>query len=593
MLNELLNNLDILLNKKFTWSQQDYVQTLISNKVWSYVSKESKCLDPLAYATRNLTNGVYTYYKVFINKNIIPSAVKPLEMHEFGHIVFSHLDLSESNKRIQQDKIKAHWPVLLKHLDDDLKNDLNNIEGNDNKLCKQVLNMFLNIAMDYEINSKFFPTDEEKYNLKLLTNVAYIKALISTKQATDDDIEKFFEWSEYILGKSPKPDFLKPKSSKDKGSDFVITPCFPDDVGFPKGLDYGKYLDLIVMDFDLFMNNFISSQGLGGDDSDSIKTSSSKGSNGGNSETKTDSNKSKDSKGNSSESPKQGNEQDSNQSQVQGDPQINKLSKKDLMDLMDSVNDSNNESNKNKLQDELNDSDNNPNQSKGDSPTKRHFTDDILSIRQHKKLDKIITDFCFNKQHTNTRVDNLYYYNRRKHNNNILTPRKRTENRYKPGNVYCLVDVSGSVRIQAIKSILDSVKRVSKLCGRFSRVVLWTTELVSDYKMTDPISDEYISGGTDITKGIAYIKKYLKHPNDKLIIISDYEDCFYSPGDCWYSELRNIKNDKMGICWFSNNDCTSFPESPSQYLSNIRYLEESFNIESFLKELPTVLVDLD
>ena len=519
------------LEPKF-WSYHADALNEMNMVVWTYIHPNIRSSQPMAFACRSRnTTGVY---EVYVNPNVPYECREPLELHEFGHVIFTHMSLLENQRKILVQKIMSYWNRFEKHIEDNALKTKEDIQ----KASKIICDAILNIAMDYEVNSKLFTDDEWKTFVEYV-QWASIKAAADAPNTTKEELEKIIEWLD----------------NKSEDKDLLFHPCWPEDEGFPKGLDYRQYIDLMLMRPDNAMDAI--KKALGKTDSgsgDGNGSGSGKGNHGG------------------------------------------KISKSDLEKILKEQNDANNEASNdakeeaekqddseqgtssNAARDKLNQDGWSPN---GHSVDKR-----IYDYKNSKALGRKILNEIINKQVLMCRQDNLYYYNRQKYNSNLLISKMRSEDLYRPGNIYLLVDCSCSIGSDVIEAIIGVVKNISKKCGPHSRIIWWDTALAGDYPLKE-LKGPTHCGGTAISRGIQYVsEKYLKRSNDKLIVLSDYEDSLHM----WYDELEKIrKNDCLGICW------GSFKGNATETIKRVcRTYDDSDEVffQKFIKKLPTTLVDI-
>lgn len=519
------------LEPKF-WSYHADALNEMNMVVWTYIHPNIRDSQPMAFACRSRnTTGVY---EVYVNPNVPYECREPLELHEFGHVIFTHMSLLENQRKILVQKIMSYWNRFEKHIEDNALKTKEDIQ----KASKIICDAILNIAMDYEVNSKLFTDDEWKTFVEYI-QWASIKAAADAPNTTKEELEKIIEWLD--------------NESEDK--DLLFHPCWPEDEGFPKGLDYRQYIDLMLMRPDNAMDAIKKALGkMGSESGDGKGSGSGKGNHGG------------------------------------------KISKSDLERILKEQNDANNEASNdakeeaekqddaeqgtssNAARDKLNQGGWSPN---GHSVDKR-----IYDYKNSKALGRKILNEIINKQVLMCRQDNLYYYNRQKYNSNLLISKMKSEDLYRPGNIYLLVDCSCSIGSDVIEAIIGVVKNISKKCGPHSRIIWWDTALAGDYPLKE-LKGPTHCGGTSISRGIHYVsEKYLKRSNDKLIVLSDYEDSLHM----WYDELEKIrKNDCLGICWgsFKGNATETIKRVCRTYDDN----DEVF-FQKFIKKLPTTLVDI-
>jgi hypothetical protein len=444
------------------------------------------------------------------------------------------MSLLENQRKILVQKIMSYWNRFEKHIEDNALKTKEDVQ----KASKIICDAILNIAMDYEVNSKLFTDDEWKTFVEYI-QWASIKAAADAPNTTKEELEKIIEWLD----------------NKSEDKDLLFHPCWPEDDGFPKGLDYRQYIDLMLMRPDNAMDAIKKALGkMGSDSGDGNGSSSGKGNHGG------------------------------------------KISKSDLERILKEQNDANNEASNdakeeaekqddaeqgtssNAARDKLNQG--------GWSPSGHSVDKRIYDYKNSKALGRKILNEIINKQVLMCRQDNLYYYNRQKYNSNLLISKMKSEDLYRPGNIYLLVDCSCSIGSDVIEAIIGVVKNISKKCGPHSRIIWWDTALAGDYPLKE-LKGPTHCGGTAISRGIHYVsEKYLKRSNDKLIVLSDYKDSLHM----WYDELEKIrKNDCLGICWgsFKGNATETIKRVCRTYNDN----DEVF-FQKFIKKLPTTLVDI-
>lgn len=519
------------LEPKF-WSYHADALNEMNMVVWTYIHPNIRSSQPMAFACRSRnTTGVY---EVYVNPNVPYECREPLELHEFGHVIFTHMSLLENQRKILVQKIMSYWNRFEKHIEDNALKTKEDIQ----KASKIICDAILNIAMDYEVNSKLFTDDEWKTFVEYI-QWASIKAAADAPNTTREELEKIIEWLD----------------NKSEDKDLLFHPCWPEDEGFPKGLDYRQYIDLMLMRPDNAMDAI--KKALGKTDSgsgDGNGSGSGKGNHGG------------------------------------------KISKSDLERILKEQNDANNEASNDAKEDAEKQDDAEQGTSSnaardklnqgGWSPSGHSVDKRIYDYKNSKALGRKILNEIINKQVLMCRQDNLYYYNRQKYNSNLLISKMRSEDLYRPGNIYLLVDCSCSIGSDVIEAIIGVVKNISKKCGPHSRIIWWDTALAGDYPLKE-LKGPTHCGGTAISHGIHYVsEKYLKRSNDKLIVLSDYEDSLHM----WYDELEKIrKNDCLGICWgsFKGNATETIKRVCRTYDDN----DEVF-FQKFIKKLPTTLVDI-
>lgn len=176
-----------------------------------------------------------------------------------------------------------------------------------------------------------------------------------------------------------------------------------------------------------------------------------------------------------------------------------------------------------------------------------NLVDATPTMRLDRSVLKFIEKNCIGKTVQRDRQDPLYNYNRGKTSGGVMRTRITTVEEYRPGNLVALIDVSGSVDIELVKALLSEILKYKSKFGTKSRIILWDTRLVDDLPLKrSNLEAICCGGGTSIARGIKYAKeKYLKSEQDKLCVISDFEDCL---GD-WAEELAEVKGETFAVCW--------------------------------------------
>lgn len=176
-----------------------------------------------------------------------------------------------------------------------------------------------------------------------------------------------------------------------------------------------------------------------------------------------------------------------------------------------------------------------------------NLVDATPTMRLDRSVLKFIEKNCIGKTVQRDRQDPLYNYNRGKTSGGVMRTRITAVEEYRPGNLVALIDVSGSVDIELVKALLSEILKYKSKFGTKSRIILWDTHLVDDLPLKrSNLEAICCGGGTSIARGIRYAKeKYLKSEQDKLCVISDFEDCL---GD-WAEELAEVKGETFAVCW--------------------------------------------
>lgn len=171
------------------------------------------------------------------------------------------------------------------------------------------------------------------------------------------------------------------------------------------------------------------------------------------------------------------------------------------------------------------------------------------------------------------RTDYLYLSNRGR-TSNILRGKTIDHTDYSQGNVYVIVDTSGSVETRRLAQLLDLFYEIKNRVGRQSKVIFWDSDLQRIDSLCDGITEIPRGGYTEIAPGIKYTACRFCSENDKLFIISDYCDFL----DDWLTEIRKLRCSCYGICWTDNR-------------KEISCLDEEKFYE-FCKEVETLFVEL-
>lgn len=492
----------------------DEALMLMNKHVWGPLYLRNSPADPIAFVKRsNVTSGVY---EIYVNPYVSDNTRKCLLLHEFGHVLFTHMEIPILQEEILIQKIIYYWPELKQFFHGAFTYLQSSI--------RDIALSLLNIAQDMEVNGKLF-TSEEWDIFQHNIQADYITALINSKKTDIKEKIEIIKW------------LTKPEDKRAP----IYAGWHPKALNFPLGLDYSQYVELFIQQKELFFEHLIST----------IKNSCL--------------NLNKDTY------PKL---------------TLNEISKlrkqsKDGGNTVEIINEEEAWTGSGGFS---------PTgsariQKKGKGPGSSNF-----SINDTKELEEFILRNCYNKSVLDTRNDTMYYYNRKKYNSNLMISKNETQELYRPGNIYLLVDCSGSIDYKAIEKMIGVIQRIANVLQKHSRIIWWSTELNGNFLLSK-VEKPTGSGGTDIAPGIKYIREnYLKNDNDKLIIISDYFDSLKT----WYQELSHIKrNDCMGICWKAAGTSRSSYMNPAEYLkSNMAYTEDEKFIPLFLKKLPTVIINV-
>jgi len=525
-------------NEVYEWSYFEDALNYMNNLVWIDIFPNIRKNNPMAFATRS--GGNTGAYEVFVNPNVGEESETPLKLHEFGHVLFNHLSLQDKQREIQTNKVLTYWPKISKYID--LSDAIEKANGNAGKVQREyaykMAEAMLNIVMDMEVNSKLF-TEEEWGNMKYLTNIAYLNVSVSEK--TNISYEELEVLDKHL-----------DEHKKDLKDNPIAKPIWPADYKFPLGLTYGEYLDLMLKDENLEntmqqlqqmmqqMKGQGQGQGQGQGDGDGDGQGNGQNGNG---------------QGKmSAEDIDNLRNQFSDTDEEKSQDEIKEADAQDKAEAGDSGDEDGNGKGGKSGGDEDGDDDGgfvsgggqrggngwSPTGTSNDDPTK------YIEGSKNPEVRDFITKKVFSQQILNTKSNTMYNYNRHKHGNLIITKYTK-EDIWRPGNIYMVVDCSGSIDSKAISDFISTTKEISKKCGPKSRIIWWDTRLEGDFRLTENQGPRGC-GGTDIAGGIAYVRdKYELQKNDKLFIISDFEDGLYQ----WNRELEKVKCDCFAICWTS------------------------------------------
>jgi hypothetical protein len=195
--------------------------------------------------------------------------------------------------------------------------------------------------------------------------------------------------------------------------------------------------------------------------------------------------------------------------------------------------------------------------------TIRKLGPDVRTFITERAIDKF----------EDSRTDYLYLANRGK-TDNILRGKSIEHSDYTQGNVYIIVDTSGSVRRERLAQLLDLFSEIKNLVGQQSKVIFWDSDLQKIDSLSQGISEIPCGCGTEIAPAIRYTASRFCSENDKIFIISDYYDFLEN----WLAEIRKLRCSCYGICWTNNRKKVTCLD------------DEAFN--KFCREVETLFVEL-
>lgn len=497
------------------WANFDKYMQELDTFCWRYVKSDDTSSKRIAYMCRS--KGITGVYELFINK-LIPYDIKNATvLHEVGHAVLGHSLNFKRQKEEGIERIRANWSTLRDYF---AKNNMQDMTNPTDKVCGKIYKMLLNIAMDFEVNSKMF--EEPEYDwARLFFNFAYISIILQNNEKTSDktlaEIEDFLDGLDTFNGKI---DFESPTFPK-----WFSSFCWAQDYGYPNRLNYLEYIELMIKEPEKFFPTLKDNESDIGDGSD-------------------------------------------------------ELTSEDIDSILERYGDS-----------DPDDAEEIESDTKGFLPGKgdgdkvyTDSTDDFTELNA-QVLEEFIRKQCFNKSVKDTKTDYLYNYNRKKFGGEVLISKQVREELWRPGNIYLLVDCSGSIANEIIDIVIQCVSNVGRKCGSKSRLIWWDTGCRGDIPLSEIAVPVNYGGGTTMYTGINYIKEnYLKFGNDKLIIISDYLDTLSD----WNAALEDINNDVIGVCWAYNREGKG-----SDFLKNRPYYRDpDKEITALIDKVKTTFISL-
>jgi len=452
----------VLSNKKLYPSKYDELKKEIENIPHSIEYGDGKYNDALAFVRFNPQKS--SSYYVFVT-DIVKDSIKSLETHEFGHIYFNHFIGIENVNKVTLIKVKCLWSKVKKYFDDDITK---------NEACNFLVSKFLNIAEDFEVNSKVFTETEVEDFQDIVEDLSIIKA--SENPKNNKLIKKFIE--------------DRKKNPDEKFSTIYI----PSKFGFPSGLTAEQYMTLILKNLDKFLREMMQGMNV------IIKATFSNGSG------KDGKNEGKFSKGTIQEDKNSSN--DCSDDMTAGEKSEEGENKESLEDKIIGKGKPNNYSKQMGIK---SDGDNLEESTKASNDFLEEFYD-------------FLTKNCFIKTQK-TRRDVLYNSNRRKFAGNVIIPRTVSNINYGDAEIYFLIDVSGSVNQGIVEAALNTIHKAAGRISSKSRIIAWDTKLRSDEKFSEN-KIVYNGGSNDLESGMKYIvKNYMSRRKKSLMfVLSDFYD---------------------------------------------------------------------
>lgn len=463
---------DILSHKTIYLESQKEVFDLMANIF--HILKKENMRDDLAYCLQN--NYMNNQYEVHVN-NIYPPAIEPMLVHEYGHILFSHFRGTAQKEQMIRQLLTLNWSSISKYFDPNIKMDI---------VVKWFASKLNNVLMDYEVNSKLYTKEEFETFLYIVDDliITYHQNLIKDYPNNKD----YFTQYKKIYDRKIK--------NKD---DHLTSLCWPEDNGFPVGLDYESYVVYAIKNLNKFAQDqakqimkSLTGNDYSDDDFNTGKISIPK-------------------------------------DFILNDTSANEVNKR-----------AGGQSNPAENQSE-------PHQSKKSTLGRGDIHKSGDYVIQGNDVEAI-TDFIYKHafiyEKEKSHRDLIHHYNRgRTRETKTLIGYTRRHRAFRKANVTVLIDVSGSVNEQSVKDVLASLKFLKNdFVENNSHIISWDTDLVHDSYWMD-MSVKYSAGGTKLAKGIEYSKKYIKKSYDKLFLISDFEDRLND----WAESFKNFPGEKYGI----------------------------------------------
>lgn len=437
--------------------------------------------EALALVTRSGTAN--SCYKIFTSEFC---SGKSFLMHEIGHIVLQHLRFEEALNQQIEAKLRGAWNGFSKYISFTNQNQIQTMDS--------LIRLLKNYAMDMEVNSKFFDEDEKEFVLEDLNQAEYKRLLFISQNPFPGRGAATRILGRYYYAKQQNP------------KAYLVTPVFAEDYGFPRGLSWQHYIDLIIMNPDKVMP--IICERLRKLQSQLLEKGA----------------------------------------KIPSEVIRKEACKSDLSD---------------ELSAEV------LSKTEGKEDGSQNIKTKSFTI--HKlgpKVSRFITDRAV-MQFEDSRTDYLYLANRGK-SGSLLRGKTIEHSDYTQGNVYVIVDTSGSVETERLAQLLDLFFEIKEMVGEQSKVIFWDSDLQRIDSLRNGIDEIPRGRGTDIAPAIQYTASRFCKDNDKLFIISDY--CDYLEG--WLDEVKRLRCSCYGICWTNK-------------LKRIPYQDSAF-----YKEVETLFVEL-
>lgn len=520
----------------------DAVKAELNTLVYEYVDEVLS--EAPAASTRSATG----IYQIILPSDLPEYAKIPLDIHENGHVVFQHLkDCASKTEQVKR-QLRSKWSAFKAKIENDA-------DMNDSSMLDAFAAQISNVAMDLEINSKYFGGGND-------WKVQYENISVGMAEATINRAEEISDEQFESLKKSLSDTATLLESYRG---------MHPEDFKFPMGLNWFAYINLMLTKPNEFMDNLakqLEQQEQMNELKEQLQQMMQQGQGSGNGQQKQ--NKSNDS-GNGDKSDKNGNKKENKDGNGEGKDKNNKNGSGSGKVKASAI--KNAAEKQARISNEAKETVKKENAAKAAAAAKNgpqdgdddnwqsvktsvaevgngHSRSDEEVTTTNYTLDKNVRSFiekcCLGNASTYEKQDPLYNYNRGKcGHDGVMRMRTSVQQVYRPGNLIAVIDVSGSVDIELVKALLNELAKYRRNFGYRSRIIFWDTDLVNDIEFKNFDSKIRCGGGTEIASGIAYAKQYLKSDADKLFIISDFEDYL----DRWVHEIETLRSDVFGICW--------------------------------------------
>lgn len=425
--------------------------------------KTDLAIEALALVTRSGTAN--SCYKIFTSEFCIG---KSFLMHEIGHIVFQHLRFEKKLSEQVEAKLRGAWSGFSKYISFTDKNEAETMNS--------FIHLLKNYAMDMEVNSKIFDEDEKEFFLEELNQTEYNKLAYIVQNKLTGYKNASMRLSRYYYARQKDPNV------------YLVTPVLAEDYGFPRGLSWQHYIDLIIMNPDKVMP--VICEKLRKEQEQQIERGA----------------------------------------KIPSEVIRKAACKSDMSDELSAEVLSKTEG-------------------KGDG-SQNGMTKSFTIHKLGPAVSHFITERAV-MQFEDSRTDYLYLANRGKADN-ILRGKTIEHSDHVQSNIFVIVDTSGSVEAERLAQLLDLFSEIKEMVGEESKVIFWDSDLQRIDSLRNGINEIPRGRGTDIAPAIQYTASRFCKDNDKLFIISDYCDylegwldevkrlrcsCY---GICWTNKLKRI-----------------------------------------------------